>query len=138
LIDFHSTLSPFPLWLPSPILYSYFCFDPSLILLFRSSSLSAISNSPPIHHETSKQVYPHRVNSIWVSSTEICRIQIQTITNQLLITHINQVTNHLVSHPCFVIVDRVTEKYVKKYCSIGRNDRTTSLFCHCSSKIKHM
>jgi hypothetical protein len=35
-------------------------------------------------------------NSIWVSSTEIRRIQIQTRTSQLLITHINQVTNHLV------------------------------------------
>jgi hypothetical protein len=36
-------------------------------------------------------------DSIWVSSTEMCQIQIQTRTSQLLITHINQGTNHLVS-----------------------------------------
>jgi hypothetical protein len=36
-------------------------------------------------------------NSMWVSSTEMCRIQIQTRTSQLLITHINQGANHLVS-----------------------------------------
>jgi hypothetical protein len=37
-------------------------------------------------------------NSIWVSSTKKRRIQIQTRTSQLLITHINQDTYHLVSH----------------------------------------
>jgi hypothetical protein len=36
-------------------------------------------------------------NSIWVSSTKIRGIQIQTRTSQLLIRHINQGTNHLVS-----------------------------------------
>jgi hypothetical protein len=36
-------------------------------------------------------------NSIWVSSTKMCQIQIQTRTSQLLITLINQGTNHLVS-----------------------------------------
>jgi hypothetical protein len=37
-------------------------------------------------------------NWICVSSTGMHRIQIQTRTSQLLITHINQGTNHLVSH----------------------------------------
>jgi hypothetical protein len=43
-------------------------------------------------------------NWIWVSSTEIHRIQIQTRTSQLLVTHINQGINHLVSqsHPWWV------------------------------------
>jgi hypothetical protein len=36
-------------------------------------------------------------NSIWVSTTEMRWIQIQTRTSQLLITYINQGTNHLVS-----------------------------------------
>jgi hypothetical protein len=36
-------------------------------------------------------------NWIYVSSTEMCRIQIQTKTSHLLITHINQGTNHIVS-----------------------------------------
>jgi hypothetical protein len=36
-------------------------------------------------------------NSIWVSSTKMHRIQIQTKPNQLLITQINQGTNHLIS-----------------------------------------
>jgi hypothetical protein len=36
-------------------------------------------------------------NSIWVSSTKMRWIQIQTRASQLLITHINQGTNHLVS-----------------------------------------
>jgi hypothetical protein len=36
-------------------------------------------------------------NSIWVSSTEIRQIQIQTRRSQLLITHINQGKNHMVS-----------------------------------------
>jgi hypothetical protein len=34
---------------------------------------------------------------IWVSSTEMRKIQIQSRTSQLLITHIDQGTNHLVS-----------------------------------------
>jgi hypothetical protein len=36
-------------------------------------------------------------NSFCVSSIDVRRIQIQTRTSQLLITHINQDTNHLVS-----------------------------------------
>jgi hypothetical protein len=58
---------------------------PSFLPLPRSSSLPTKSHSPPTHHW------------IYVSSTEMRWIQIQTRTSQLLITHINQSTNHLVS-----------------------------------------
>jgi hypothetical protein len=36
-------------------------YTPSLLLLPRSSSLPAISHSPPTNHETSKHVSPHRI-----------------------------------------------------------------------------
>jgi hypothetical protein len=80
----------------------------------RSSSILRIKSPTPAlildatHHvaftayiSRDKQTYfstPN--NSIWVSSTEMrqIRIQIQTRTSQLLITQINQGTNHLVSH----------------------------------------
>jgi hypothetical protein len=45
-----------------------------------------------------KQTYFSTLNNlIWVNSTKMRWIQIQTRTSQLLITHINQGTNHLVS-----------------------------------------
>jgi hypothetical protein len=34
---------------------------PSLLLLPRSSSLCAMSHSPPTHHETSKRISPHQI-----------------------------------------------------------------------------
>jgi hypothetical protein len=51
----------------------------------------------PTHHETSKHISPHQITQFGVSSTEMHRIQIQTKASQLLITQINQDTNHLVS-----------------------------------------
>jgi hypothetical protein len=72
-------------------------FTPSLLLLPRSSSLPAMSYSPHTHHETSKHVSPNRITQFGVSSIEIHRIQIQTRISQLLITHINQGRNELVS-----------------------------------------
>jgi hypothetical protein len=64
----------------------------------QSLSLLIMSHSPPTHHDTSNHVSPNRINQSEVSSTEMQRIQIQTKPSQLLITQINQGTNHLVSH----------------------------------------
>jgi hypothetical protein len=71
---------------------------PSLLLLPRSVSLPTMSHLPPTHHEISKHVSPNRITQFGVSSTEMHWSQIQTKSNQLLITQINQGTNHLVSH----------------------------------------
>jgi hypothetical protein len=68
----------------------------SLLLLPQSSSFPSMSHSPPTCHKHKQTRFSIPNNWIWVSSTEMRRIQIQTRTSQLLITHINQGTNHLV------------------------------------------
>jgi hypothetical protein len=70
---------------------------PSLLLLPWSSSLPTTLHLLPTHHETSKHVSPNRITQFGVSSTEMHRIQIQTKSSPLLITQINQGTNHLIS-----------------------------------------
>jgi hypothetical protein len=54
-------------------------------------------HSPPTHNKIRKHISPNRITQFGVSSTEMHQIQIQTKSNQLIITQINQDTNHLVS-----------------------------------------
>jgi hypothetical protein len=48
---------------------------PSLLHMPRSSSLPAMSHSPPTHHETRKHVSPNRISQFGVSSIEICEFK---------------------------------------------------------------
>jgi hypothetical protein len=74
-------------------------------LIHRTKSLTLASILVAVHHiafatytSWDKQTHFSTSNNwIWVSSTEMRQIQIQARTSQLLITHINQDINHLVS-----------------------------------------
>jgi hypothetical protein len=69
----HTMSSELPIVRPSSIwlVLDYPRFSArSLLLLPRSSSLSAMLYSPPTHHEISKHVSPYQITQFGVSSTE--------------------------------------------------------------------
>jgi hypothetical protein len=63
---------------------------PGLLLLLRSSSLSAMPHIPPAHHEISKCDSPHKSNDKG-KTTKISQIRSQTSTCQWLITYQSKV-----------------------------------------------
>jgi hypothetical protein len=91
---------------------------PGLLLLPRSSSLSAMSHLSPTHHETSKRDSPQKIDSS-VKHPKYPRFEFKPwyVNNS---SQSNQCTDHLVSHRPYAKVQDQSSYYICEWIELGK------------------